>query len=273
MLTHAAIANELGYPTLPRIFKYNDSFAKKDDPVIEYLVDTIEPALQAYRDHKYGDLFQILGSKRPTLRAPKDKLRWAKFFDSLVASSARGSVGDIIDLLLSQKLFSVPTRIMRRERDLQKAASTLGVDEKPSEPRRLKEYQALREVPYAEIQALRAYLEDSTVFSTDHSVKGAEFDDVIVVLGRGWTSYDFAKMVAAHAAQGKSELKAASTFQRSRNLFYVSASRAKHNLALLFVQELDDDALGVLGDWVGPENVVSIEFDESGKPQSVKESC
>lgn len=269
MLTHATIANELGYPTLPTVFKYNDSFAKKEDLVIEYLVDTIEPAIQAYRDHKFGNLFDLLGIRGPTLYAPKEKLDWTKLFDSVTATSTTGTVGDVLDLLVYQKLFSVPTRVAKLDRDLQEAQSTLGMDEKLSEQRRLKEYKALRGVSYQEIRALHAYLEDSTVFSTKHSVKGDEFDDVIVLLGRGWTKYDFAKMIAAHAPQSNPELRSEGSFHPSRNLFYVSTSRAKHNLALLFVQELDEKALAVLENWVGSENVVSIEFDESGTPKLI----
>lgn len=92
---------------------------------------------------------------------------------------------------------------------------------------------------------------------------------MIVLVGRGWTKYDFAKMIAAHAPQSQPELRQAGSFPHSRNLFYVSASRAKHNLALLFVQELSDDAVAVLEDWAGQENVISIEFDEAGVPRSL----
>ncbi|PWC02867.1 UvrD-helicase domain-containing protein [Agromyces badenianii] len=266
MLTHATIANELGYPSLPGTFRYNDSFAKKEDPVVEYLVDTIEPALQAFGDQRFGDLFRLLGSKNPMLRAPKDKLRWTDLFESLIATGDRGTVGDVLDLLMTQKLFSVPTRVSKRESDLKAALSVVGSDEKLDEPRVLAEHRAFRGVPYAEVRALRTYLDDSTLFSTKHSVKGAEFDDVIVLLGRGWASYDFAKMIALHAPHSDPELRAAASFHRSRNLFYVSTSRAKHNLALLFVQELDENALAVLADWVGPENLVSIEFDDVATP-------
>ncbi|WP_222440174.1 UvrD-helicase domain-containing protein [Arthrobacter alpinus] len=267
MLTHATIANELGYPSLPRIFRYNDAFAKKEDPVVEYLVDTIEPALQAFKDHKYGELFRTLGSKKPTLRAPKDKILWTGFFDSLAKASIGGTVGDVLDLLGSQQMFSVPTRVTKRESELQEALSALGPDAELQEPRKLVEHHAFRMVPYLEVQALHSYLDDETIFSTKHSVKGAEFDDVVVVVGRGWTKYDFAKMLSAHAPQGDPALRQASSFEPSRNLFYVSASRAKHNLVLLFVQELNDDALAVLTDWSGQDNIVSIEFDDAATPK------
>lgn len=267
MLTHAAIANELGYPSLPSVFKYNDSFAKKENLVVEYLVDTVEPALKAFRNRKYGGLFSILGRQKPTLRGPKDKARWAGFFDSLETVSARGTVGEVLDLLGSQQLFSVPTRVTKLERELKDALAALDSNEDLKEPRKIAELNALRAVPYAEVRALHSYLDDVTIFSTKHSVKGAEFDDVVVLAGRGWAKYDFAKMISTYAPQSNPHLNQANSFEPSRNLFYVSASRAKHNLALLFVQELDDDALAVLSDWVGPGNIVSVEFDDSGAPR------
>ncbi|WP_172768084.1 UvrD-helicase domain-containing protein [Corynebacterium glutamicum] len=265
MLTHATIANELGYLNLSKVFKRSESFTKKENPVIEYLIDTVIPAMQAFTKHRYGELFQILGSKGPALHAPKDKLLWSEFFDSIILTCKNSKIGAILDLLCTQKLFSVPTGITKRESELAEALRHIGPEDQ-LESRKLKEHQALRDVPFAEVCALRSYLEDSTPFSTKHSVKGAEFDDVIVLVGRGWNSYDFATMIAAQAPKSKPDPKKSRIIERSRNLFYVSASRAKHNLALLFVQELDCNALAVLEGWVGRENVIAIEFDEAGKP-------
>lgn len=157
MLTHATIANELGYPSLPGVFSSNDSFANKEDTVIEFLVDTVEPAMQAFSEHKYGKLFRLLGSKRPTLTAPKDKHRWSECFDSLISTSSTGTIGDVLDLLNSQNLFSVPTRVIKRGRDLEEALLALGPGEELEEPRKLVEHRSLRSVPYAEIGALRSY--------------------------------------------------------------------------------------------------------------------
>lgn len=258
MLTHATIANELGYPTLAGTFQYNDSFAKKADPVVEYLVDTIEPALLAFRNHQYGELFQVLGSKRPIIRKPKDKARWTEFFTAIEALSVAGTVGDVLDLIQGESLIALPNRVARRERELKEAVNNLDLGEELKEPRSLKEHLAFRAVPYQEVRALHSYLTGSTVFSTKHSVKGAEYDDVIVLVGRGWAKYDFAKMLSAHGPRSAAASREWKGFEPSRNLFYVAASRAKHNLALLFVQELDDDALEVLTSWVGSQNVVAL---------------
>ncbi|GGG80599.1 AAA family ATPase [Corynebacterium pelargi] len=267
MLTHRAIANELGYPSLPEIFHYNDAFTHKEDPVIEFLVDTLEPAIQAFVERKFGELFRILGSKGPTLRAPKDKQLWVKFFESLNSKSITGTVGDVLELSRQQSFFAIPTKVADRHRQLTESLQVLTPDETFEKPRSLDEYEKLLAVPYAEIRALRQYFEDGSLFSTQHAVKGAEFDDVIVVVGRGWSKYNFAKMIADH----NSEQLQNSTFQHSRNLFYVAASRAKHNLAFLFVQELSDDAIRNLNDWAGQENVISISFDEPGLRHTLME--
>lgn len=266
MLTHTTIANELGYSALPKVFNRNDAFIRKEDPIIEYLIDTIEPALGSFGKRHYGDLFDILGGRRPILGSPQDKVLWNEFFHQLISTSENGTIGDMLDLLVNQSLFALPTRVEKRERDLKEALKALNLGEELKEPQRLVEHKKLRAVAYAEIRALNGYLSDSTVFSTKHAVKGAEFDDVVVVLGRGWSKYNFSQMLSNYPTRDDLYGKERSSFERSRNLFYVAASRAKHNLSLLFVQKLDDSALSTLTEWVGRENIVSIGFVDETTP-------
>lgn len=268
MLTHTTIANELGYATLPTVFRYKDSFIRKEDPVIEYLIGTFEPALDAFEKRRFGDLFNILGGgRRPTLRSPDDKVRWSDLFQELGTTAASGTVGDVLDLLQRQSLFALPTRVDKRERELNEALGALASGEELKEPRKLIEYHKLRAVAYAEVRALNSYLADSTVFSTKHAVKGAEFNDVVVLLGRGWSQYDFAKMLSAYPTRDSLDEKERASFERARNLFYVAVSRAKHNLSLLFTQELDASALATLTEWVGADHVVSVRFSDELTPQ------
>lgn len=108
------------------------------------------------------------------------------------------------------------------------------------------EFQKLKQVPYSEIRALSFYFDDKTVFSTKHNVKGAEFDNVAVLLRRGWSGYDFAKMLGNYPGRNRLSEGERRSFEPSRNLFYVAASRAKHNLALVFTQKLEPAALATL---------------------------
>ena len=81
----------------------------------------------------------------------------------------------------------VPDAVDRRERELREFDPEAGEDM----PRALKELGDLRAVPYQEIVALCRYLSGHSPFETKHGVKGAEFENVIVVVGRGWNLYNF----------------------------------------------------------------------------------
>ena len=108
-------------------------------------------------------------------------------------------------------------------------------------------------VAYKEVVALDRFIDDKTPFSTKHGVKGAEFENVLVVVGRGWNLYDFNQMLewfANGVPKGKE-----STFERNRNLFYVTCSRPRTRLAVLFTQKLSLPALTTLRTWFGTEAV------------------
>jgi ATP-dependent DNA helicase UvrD/PcrA len=55
--------------------------------------------------------------------------------------------------------------------------------------------QNLRSVPYQQVTALGKLVQGHTPFETKHGVKGAEFDNELVVVGRGWNRYDFNQML------------------------------------------------------------------------------
>ena len=90
----------------------------------------------------------------------------------------------------------------------------------------LRKMTSLRAISYQQIIQLTKFIEEKTPFSTQHVVKGAEFDNVLVVLGRGWNQYNWNQMLE-FMENGYSDNKKDS-FEKNRNLFYVACSRAKH---------------------------------------------
>ena len=124
-------------------------------------------------------------------------------------------------------------------------------------PRALDELEKLRDIPYSEIVALRRYLVGHSPFETKHGVKGAQFENVLVVIGRGWSKYNFGEMLTLSSADVIPPAKA-DMFERNRNLFYVSCSRPKTRLALLFTQQLSPQALTTLEKWFGAEALSAI---------------
>jgi DNA helicase II / ATP-dependent DNA helicase PcrA len=126
-------------------------------------------------------------------------------------------------------------------------------------PPALAEIEKLREVPYSEIKALRAYHDGHSPFETKHGVKGAEFENVLVVVGRGWNRYNFGEMLELAGAAAIPAAKQ-DAFERNRNLFYVVCSRPKKRLALLFTHTLSPPALGTLSQWFGADKIEPLTF-------------
>src|SRR5882724_2728210 len=255
MLTHRVLADEQGYSSLPAVFRFNDAFTRKEHPHIAYFVDVLEPAIDAYETRKFGSMFEALGSKVPLLRSPAEKMAWAKSMEHLAVLRQSGTVGDVIDHLRQTRRPLLPDAVDDRERDLKEFDKSAG---EPM-PDSLEELEKLRAVPYSEIMALRKYHAGFSPFETKHGVKGAEFENVVVVVGRGWNLYNFGEMLELAGAAAIPAAKQ-EAFERNRNLFYVACSRPKRRLALLFTQELSQAALSTLGRWFQPESIQAISF-------------
>ena len=111
-------------------------------------------------------------------------------------------------------------------------------------------------MPFKELIAFEKYIKNHTPFSTKHGVKGAEFDNVLVVLGRGWNLYNWDQLFMwLHTTCPENKRDA---LERNRNLFYVACSRPKHHLAVLITQHLSDESLALLNQWFGHETVRSL---------------
>ncbi|EBE1550541.1 ATP-dependent helicase [Salmonella enterica] len=251
MLTHKLLANQQGYSNLAAIFRYNESFTKKENQHIAFFVDKLEPACDAFAAHKYGMMFEALGGISPLLRSHADKASWHNAMTQLLAIRDTGTVGDVIEHLRTRKKPRLPDTVEKRERELRDFDKTAGVEM----PRVLEELEKLQQIAYSEVKALRHYLDGHSPFETKHGVKGAEFENVLVVVGRGWNQYNFAEMLELAGAQVISAAKE-DAYERNRNLFYVACSRPKKRLAILFTQSLSPDALATLESWFGKETIM-----------------
>lgn len=246
MLTHTVLAAEQGYDQLAKVFSRNESFLKKEDAHIKFLLDTVEPVCAAYGKKKFGEMFAALDAHTPNIRSYAEKAAWVKDMVTLLNFRENGTVGDVMDHLRATRRPRIPDVVERRERELQQWDAKPGEEE----PKLVGRVRSLRGIPYRQVSALARFVDDSTPFSTKHGVKGAEFENVLVIAGRGWSQYNFNELLETFdnpADQVK--------FQRNRNLFYVACSRPKKRLAVLFTQQLSDASLGRLENWFGADNV------------------
>lgn len=246
MLTHNAIATEQGYKNLLDSFEYRDSAIKKEDPHILFLIDTVEPVCRAFNGKRYGEMFAVFDGQMPIVRSHADKAAWSDHLACLLLLTENQTVGAVIDQIRQKGLFPIPEAVERKERSREKQDAS-PIQDEADEIKRLRQ---LRDVPYKEVVALKNFIDEETPFSTKHGVKGSEFENVLVVFGRGWNQYNFAQFLEwAGATQVPADKIDA--FERNRNLFYVACSRPKKRLALLFTQELKAEPLATLAKWFG----------------------
>ena len=127
------------------------------------------------------------------------------------------------------------------------------IDEKLERFKSEKEYvyNRVKTITYSEFQKLYEYLEGNTPFSTQHKTKGAEFDNVLVVLDNGgWNNYNFESVFVDN---GKSE----TVKSRSLKIFYVCCTRAKENLAV-FYHKPSVNVIAKAKEWFSEDNVIKL---------------
>lgn len=251
MLTHNILADEQGYRQLADVFVGNEAYIKKEDKYLAFFMDYLEPICEAFANKKYGEMFSIIGSGKNGVNTHADKLKWNEVMNHIMELRINGTVGEVIDYLLEQRKPKLPESIEISDKKFKDYLVVEG-NEEPSDIAKIRN---LRAVPYKQVIAVTKFVNDHTPFATNHSVKGEEYDNVLVVIGRGWNQYNFDQMLGWFPIPPHERRD---TYERSRNLFYVACSRPKKNLAILFTQLLSPSALATLNSWFGEENIITL---------------
>ena len=196
-------------------------------------------------------MFAALKRNTPSVQTHKDKLSWTEELEGLLKLRASGTIGAVLDYLKSSKQIRVPDAVIRRQEELER----LEKDPSAEMPSSMEQLRKLRAVSYKEIVALDQFIDGQTPFSTKHGVKGAEFENVLVVFGRGWNQYNFNQFLEWAGVPGGIPSDKQEAFERNRNLFYVVCSRPKKRLGMLFTQRLSERAINTLGSWFGTQAI------------------
>lgn len=252
MLTNSVLASEQNYQNIFQVFSDTDDYLKKNDDYISFLSDIVEPGAVAFHNKKYGEMLSAFNMNAPRIRKHADKEAWHSDMTQLIEARNDGTIGNVIDILKETKRPRISKKIEEKEKrffEINQKAIEQQTEEELAFTEKIKN---IRNIPYSELINVVQYIDDKTLFSTKHGVKGAEFENVLVVFGRGWNNYNWNQMLE-WATNGIPNGKQDS-FERNRNLFYVACSRPKKRLTLLFTQELSATAITTLQNWFG--NVV-----------------
>lgn len=111
-------------------------------------------------------------------------------------------------------------------------------------------YNRVKCLKFKTFQNLFYYLEGYTPFSTQHKIKGAEFNDVLVILDNGkWNNYNFENLFLGNGSE--------SVLKRTQKIFYVCCTRTKKNLAV-FYNNPSIEVINRAKEWFGEMNTVKI---------------
>lgn len=250
MLTHKGIATKLDYMNLLDVYGKlsmgRERLYEREERFSSLLLDKLEKLIYLYEKKKYGQFIELLGIEGYRIKKHSDKDSLKELMDKLIDIRKTGNIKEVLDYVFANKLISKPERITEFEQKI--AAAELDEDAK----KKKEFYDSLMMVKYQEIINLNNFIQNYTPFSTKHGVKGAEYENVLVVIDdNSWNMFKFNNVFGGdHSNEER--------FKRTLNLLYVCCSRAKNNLAILSLSEMDSSALATIHDWFGDQNVLSI---------------
>lgn len=126
-------------------------------------------------------------------------------------------------------------------------------------------YWRVQQVKYGEFQNLYKYLEGYTPFSTQHKIKGLEYENVLVFLENGgWSNYNFEYLFNEHIFSTLSKSKQETyprILKRTKKLFYVCVTRAKGNLVVFYPNPTEGVLEGAI-ELFGEENCIDLDKED-----------
>lgn len=114
------------------------------------------------------------------------------------------------------------------------------------------------DLDYSQFRAAIEFLYPEAEFSTEHGVKGEEYDNVVFVISKGWNQYQFETYAPMITGKVPIPVGKEASYERNRNLFYVCCSRPKKRLFLFVSIPLNSAFRNFLTDIVGAENIYTF---------------
>lgn len=255
-LVRQMIARRQGFPELHRLFdgdyvsqKAKDDFETGEHFLVKPFVACLHPLIIATRAKNARQQVDILRQSAPTfdptgVNAMKSLAEMMALAKSRTSELARiwetETVGDILRFASNAGLIRNSERL---ERHLVRPPRTETYDETiHGEERQDWLVDAFLKSTPAEIEKYCEFITENTVYSTQHGVKGEQYEKVMVVIddiGSAWTQYSFSALLTPNTSQKEAK---DTQLKRSRNLAYVCFSRALVDLRIAFFTPNAKDA-------------------------------
>lgn len=243
MITHKMLSRQQGYEKLLGIL--DKRLKEADDVHIVFFMERLEPIFKALKENDTQALYEALGTSRQTVSTKAQKKAWKVLCSTLEIARTK-TIFDVVKCAYDSQLIPIPSDVEDIFR---------GYPENEANAYANASIGLFYQIPYSEVLCALEYLKPSSLFSTDHGVKGEEYENVLFVVGRGWNDYKFDEVLCKDESK-LSDTEAAS-YRRNRNLFYVCCSRPIKNLTLLVTVPTNVAFEQYLTNVFGKENIIS----------------
>lgn len=271
VIVHRMAANRLGFPNLysamnddaPSSFK--DGFLDGTSWPLKPFLNFILPLVQKNNEDKKFEVVSIARANSPklmgeNLKSPElsKNMKAIKqaidILSEMMKEDSKATILDVLKHVQENELAIFDSRIVDHMYDAIKLEEVLEGDAEnlAIEIESMKRYFAC---PATELWGYRKYYESESPFATQQGVKGAEFDRVFTILDDdegthqqfSYDKYfgvtDLSDNDNKNIAEGKD-----SVVERTRRLFYVSCSRAKKDLVVVYYTEDVDKAVSKINE-------------------------
>lgn len=213
----------------------------KRDILIQHLFK-IQNLLNSYNNNQYNDFLRATSYKINTI---EDKVKIKKIVDNF-SDMENCTIESVIKFADKQNLCKMDDKV---EHFIETSDYL---------------YKRVKRVKYKVFKELYYYLEGYVPLSTQHKIKGTEFDNVLVILDNGgWSKYNFEYLFNAEIEQELTKEKLKNflgILKRTKKLFYVCCTRAKENLVVYYTNPKDGVLVNAIK-YFGKENVVDLDND------------
>lgn len=244
MITHKVLASQQGYEQLLGILK--DGLRDKADPFLLFFMNTVEPVYKALETSNMQLLFDTLEIKRYPITKKSEKAKWRIFHQQLKEVRRKKAI-DVFKLVNQSNLIPVPPKLEGYYRLYCDAPETIYAADTT--------IQSFLNLDYAQFVTAIDFLYPDAMFSTEHGVKGEEYDNVVFVIGRGWNQYQFEVYAPMITGQSAIPTGKQAPYERNRNLFYVCCSRPKKRLFFFVSIPIESAFRSFLVKLVGEQNI------------------
>ena len=170
-LTHRLSAVRLGFGELLKAYKYTDNLLGNEPDVLASHLLNIGNILYNYKEQNYS---VVLDSIQKKIEHNDDKQQISSALSNILSSLETRTIEDIINLFYQEKLLKKSNKFKHY---IENYSDT---------------YDKVKILPSKQILSYFSYYNSYSPYSTQHGIKGAEFENVLVVLDNGnWNTYNF----------------------------------------------------------------------------------